>query len=224
MTEIRAPIRESRAPGAGGGRLLTGNRKRILQALYLYPASSVSKISRVVGLTPNTVKWHLSALKRAEFITEDRVDNKSVFYPCNYLEPSETLLLTVLNDDNSNMIFRKVFEKPGMTQKEIKSSLDLTQNTTGYFLRKLTHIGAVIEVQNGKFKHYYPSEKVLKRLEERKMRCGEYASYLISKLKSAGVETAELNVSEHSFSFKILHRRSEEYVEFQSNPFSRIIG
>lgn len=205
-------------------KILSGNRKRILQTLYVLPASSVSRISREVGLTPNTVKWHLNALKRAEFINEDRVDNKAVFYPCNYLDQSEILLLTVLSDESSSRIFREVYDNPGLTQKEIKNALGLTQNTTGYFLRKLTHIGAIDEVQNGKFKHYYPSKNVIKRFEERKSRSRELANTLILRLKSSGIEITDIVVTDISFNFRVQQRHGTELVEFQSNPFMHLLS
>jgi DNA-binding transcriptional ArsR family regulator len=205
-------------------KIFSGNRRRILQTLYILPASSVSRISREVGLTPNTVKWHLNALKKAEFISEDRVDNKAVFYPCNYLDRSEILLLTVLSDESSSRIFREVYEKPGLTQKEIKNALGLTQNTTGYFLRKLTHIGAIDEIQNGKFKHYYPSKNVIKRFEERKARSQELAYMLIQRLKSSGIEVTDVVVNDLSFNFKVQQRHGAEPVEFQSNPFMHLLS
>jgi DNA-binding MarR family transcriptional regulator len=203
---------------------LTGNRRRILQTLYSFPASSVSRISREVKLTPNTVKWHLNALKKGEFINEERVDNKSVFFPCNFLDQSELQILTILNDESSSMIFKNVFDNPGTTQKEIRDVLDLTQNTTGYFLRKLAHTGAIEEKHDGKFKHYYPSKEIVKRLEERRKKSNEYAHSLVYRLISNGVEIDELRVSEDSFSFKFRNRRIEESIEFDSNPFRNVIA
>ncbi len=203
---------------------LTGNRRRILQTLYRFPASSVSRISREVKLTPNTVKWHLNALKKFEFINEERVDNRTVFFPSNFLDPSELQILTILNDESSGLIFKTVFDHPGATQKDIREMLDLTQNTTGYFLRKLTHTGAVEERQDGKFKHYYPSGEIMKRLEERQKKSGEYAHSFVHRLASDGVEVTELSVLQYSFSFKFRHRRGEESVVFDSNPFRNIIA
>ncbi|MBX8635004.1 MAG: winged helix-turn-helix transcriptional regulator [Thermoplasmata archaeon] len=203
---------------------LTGNRRKILQLLYSFPASSVSRISREVKLTPNTVKWHLNALKKWEFINEERVDNRSVFFPCNFLDQSELQILTILNDESSSLIFRNVFYHPGTTQKEIREMLELTQNTAGYFLRKLTHMGAVEEKQDGKFKHYYPSREIMKRLEERRKKSGDYAHSLVQRLASDGVEVTELKILSDSFSFTFRHRKGEETIVFDSNPFRNVIA
>ncbi len=203
---------------------LTGNRRRILQTLYRFPASSVSRISREVRLTPNTVKWHLNALKKWEFINEERVDNRSVFFPCNFLDQSELQILTILNDESSSVIFKNVYDHPGTTQKEIREMLDLTQNTAGYFLRKLAHTGAIEERQDGKFKHYYPSREIMKRLEDRQRKSSDYAHSLVHRLASDGIEVTELRIFGDSFSFKFRHRKGEENIMFDSNPFRNVIS
>ncbi len=201
------------------GKWITGNRREILETLYNYPASSVSKISREVDLTPNTVKWHLAALKRFEYVSEDRVDNRSIFYPLNFVDSAEVHMLAVLNDETCGEIFSHVFNQPGRTQKELKESMKLTQNTAGYFLRKLTHIGVLEEIQNGKFKYYYPSKLVSEKLNERNSRSTEYTNYLFSKLHSDGMETTEFKMSGDRVSFKIRYRKGEETMSFTVNPF-----
>lgn len=206
------------------GRAISGNRREILETLYNYPASSVSKVSREVRLTPNTVKWHLAALKRDEYINEDRVDNRSIFYPLNFVDSTEVHMLAILNDDTCGQIFGHVYSNPGRTQKELKEGLRLTQNTAGYFLRKLTHIGVLEEEQNGKFKYYYPSRLVLRKIEERKGRSADYTSYLFSKLRSEGMEMSDTRLNGEKLSFRIKYRRSEEVMAFSVNPFLSLMN
>jgi len=208
----------------GRSRLITGNRKEILQALYRYPASNISKISRTVKLTPNTVKWHINALKRNEYIVEDRIENRSIFYPSNFLDPTEVQLLTILNDETCGRIFSHVFTNPGRTQKQIKQDLGLTQNTAGYFLRKLTHIGAIEEIHRGKFKYYYPSKLFVTKFEERDRKSMEYVNFLISRFKADGLEVADLAAEGETLKFKIKLKKSEEEIIIQINPFHSLIS
>ncbi len=212
-----------RTPATERGRSISGNRREILETLYNYPASSVSKISREVELTPNTVKWHLASLKRNEYVSEDRVDNRSIFYPLNFVDNAEVHMLAVLNDDTCGEIFSQVYSSPGGTQKELKEKLGLTQNTAGYFLRKLTHIGVLEEVQNGKFKYYYPSKLIIRKVEDRQSRSAEYTTYLLSKLKSDGMETSEFRISGGRVTFKIKYRKGEETMGFGMNPFTSLL-
>ena len=205
------------------GRAISGNRREILETLYNYPASSVSKVSRAVELTPNTVKWHLAALKRNEYISEERVDNKSIFYPLNFVDSTEVHMLAVLNDEVCGQIFTQVYSNPGRTQKELKEVLRLTQNTAGYFLRKLTHIGALEEQQNGKFKLYFPSRLVLRKIEERKGKSTEYTNHLFSRLRSDGMEMSDAVVDGEKLSFTIRYRKNEEIMSFSVNPFMSLV-
>lgn len=208
-----------RTPSTERGKAISGNRKEILETLYNYPASSVSKVSREVDLTPNTVKWHLAALKRNEYINEDRVDNRSIFYPLNFVDSAEVHMLAVLNDQTCGQIFSHVYTSPGRTQKELKEDLSLTQNTAGYFLRKLTHIGVLEEVQNGKFKYYYPSKLLLRKIEERRGRAMEYTNYLFSRLRADGMEMSDAKVTGETLTFRLRYRKNEEIMSFTINPF-----
>ncbi len=213
-----------RTPSTGRGRAISGNRREILETLYNYPASSISKISREVRLTPNTVKWHLAALKRNEYVNEERIDNRSIFYPLNFVDSVEIHMLAVLNDETCGAIFARVHSTPGRTQKELKEELGLTQNTAGYFLRKLTHIGALEEQQNGKFKYYFPSKLMARKLEDRRGRSMEYTGYLFSKLRSDGMEARDVEVEGSVVSFKIRYRKMEETMTFALNPFLCLLG
>lgn len=213
-----------RTPSSERGKAISGNRREILETLYNYPASSVSKVSREVDLTPNTVKWHLAALKRNEYINEDRVDNRSIFYPLNFVDSAEVHMLAILNDDTCSDIFSHVYRQPGKTQKELKTELGLTQNTAGYFLRKLTHIGVLEEKQNGKFKFYYPSKLVQKKIEDRMGKSMEYTSYLFSRLRSDGMEAGDAKLSGDVIAFKIRYRKNEETMSFRVNPFLSLVA
>jgi|GEM_PF-4633969 DNA-binding MarR family transcriptional regulator len=209
--------------GNARGRNLAGNRKEILSVLFRYPASSVSRLAREMKLTPNTVKWHLAALLRREFINEERFDNRSVYYPVNFVDRQEIQMLSVLNDEEAGSIFCYVFNNAGKSQKEIKEALKLTQNTAGYFLRKLAHAGLLEEKQDGKFKFYYPSENFMRKFYERSRRNSEVISHFISKLRSEGYEVNETYTDDGFCILNFRYRRLEEKMLISLNPFRNIV-
>lgn len=204
------------------GMHIAGNRKDVLNIIFNYPASSVSRIAREMRLTPNTIKWHLSALLRMEYICEERVDNRAIYYPVNFIGKQEAQMLAVLNDEEAGAVFSHVFRNPGKSQKEIREALSMTQNTAGYFLRKLTHVEILTETQNGKFKYYSPSPLFMSVYMERGRKNSDILAHLVSKLRASGY-FVEMYAEDGICTVAYTYKRETERMHIRLNPFDSII-
>ncbi|MEM3851529.1 MAG: winged helix-turn-helix transcriptional regulator [Methanomassiliicoccales archaeon] len=216
-------IRHSNS-GNSRSKMLSGNRKEVLSVIFNYPASSISRIAREVKLTPNTVKWHLSSLLRNEFINEERVENRAIYYPVDFVDRQEIAMLSLLNFEDAGKIFTYVFHNPGRSQKEIREALNLTQNTAGYFLRKLVHSGLLEERQDGKFKHYAPSPLFMQKTEERNRRKNDVLGRFVQKMRNEGYEIMEQRADGNYIIFRFRLRRTEETIKICMNPFDNLLG
>ncbi|MFO7619276.1 MAG: helix-turn-helix domain-containing protein [Thermoplasmata archaeon] len=57
------------------------HRRDIFSLLTMTPCVSVLKIASDLGLSGNTVRWHLDALSAAGYVVKHPVDGQSVFFP-----------------------------------------------------------------------------------------------------------------------------------------------
>ncbi|MDI6887987.1 MAG: DUF2330 domain-containing protein, partial [Candidatus Thermoplasmatota archaeon] len=130
-------------------------RGRIHGFIEANPGAHFNLIKRTLGLNNGTLSYHLRVLEKSGLIKHSNDGFKERFYPIYaeipivpYLSSTEEAILEVIK------------ATPGITQKELKSKLNLSQPLLSYYTTKLAELELLEQVREGKEIKYYLKEKV----------------------------------------------------------------
>jgi predicted transcriptional regulator len=121
-------------------------RGKIYGYILANPGEHYNAIRQVLGLTNGSLAHHLRTLEREGFIKSKRFGIYRRFYPMNMQIPTERFEINEIQ----TTILGIIKQKPGISQKEIASDVNLTPPTINYHIGILNHEGLVHVARNGR--------------------------------------------------------------------------
>ncbi|MEW6069638.1 MAG: VWA domain-containing protein, partial [Candidatus Thermoplasmatota archaeon] len=129
-------------------------RGRIHGFIEANPGAHFNLIKRALGLNNGTLSYHLYVLEKNSLIKHSNDGFKERFYPIYAKIPKVPYL-----SKTEESILDEIKAMPGITQKELKLKLNLSQPLLSYYTTKLTELELLEAVREGKEIKYYLKEK-----------------------------------------------------------------
>lgn len=163
--------------------LMNPQRLRIFQYIYNFPCSHLRAISKALGLSTQTVRWHIKKLGDAELITETSHGKKKLYHPLkNIITPLECKVLALLNDDGKRRIYIYIKNNPNKTQKELCAALNTYQQLLSNNLMFLEKYGLITAGKKAKKKAYTSTDRINELFTDFDLRKAAFKKALIKAL------------------------------------------
>ncbi len=204
--------------------LMNVTRQKIFEELFLCPCIYLAALCADLSLKQPSAVWHLNKLASRGFIEESVQGDRHVFYPVGMVEKDDIAVLAILNVADARALYRAVAESPGMSRKELASSLGMGYNTATLYLAKLADLGMIDIVRDGKHARYFPTVLVSTRegaLRNRMKGCRER---IMKLLTSDGVQPRIVRRTEGELVLRIVSGSEEGFLHLHTKPFATLIA
>jgi DNA-binding transcriptional ArsR family regulator len=129
-------------PREGGTSLLMNpRRQRVFEYVWNYPCSHLRRISRELGIPPQSLRWHLLRLRESGLLASAEAKGKTVYYAPWAIRAEDVTLFATLSNGAHGKIVRFVAERKETTQSEIFRGLKTYQQAVLPPLGELTRLG-----------------------------------------------------------------------------------
>ena len=143
------------------------NRQKIYDAVRVNPAISFSELSRVTGVKPGTLKYHLALLM---------LKRKIVSFECkgtvNYFENSDNYtileknIFRQLRNATTRRILRVLIASPDVSRKDIVETIGITGPSVTWHTNQLSRYGIISITKNGRNVHYELTDEAIRFLKK----------------------------------------------------------
>lgn len=126
---------------------LNENRNSVLRYVAERPGSTMSEISRSIGMNLGTVRYHLLILSINHRIVGQRTDGKSIRYFTNAgsYDAGEQSVISLMRRDHMRKVLELLNEKPGLSNRELSKALNMQESAASRYMRELMEKGVVIK-------------------------------------------------------------------------------
>ena len=214
-------LEKEKAPDA---LLMNETRQKILQFLCKHPCVHLSGIAKDLDLSFNASKWHLNKMVANKMLMTRKIGNKLVYFPTDMIETDDIELLAIANNERNRPIIKLVNRTPGITQKEICDATKRKQQTIVADIILLEDKGLIRSKKDGKYRRYYPTDILLKRVKATRKRSNQFRQHLLNSLINDGVEPVILRSTDKKIYIQILSGKERSNLIITINPFEEIIS
>jgi DNA-binding MarR family transcriptional regulator len=216
-------IEESWEVHTGKSLLMNSKRQQIFRYLCEYPCSTLSTVSRDLKLTPPATTWHLKLLVNRKLLSENRLQNKKIFYPPEMIDASTISVLFLLADPKINEIFTRILDTPGITQKELSVELNFSHQSINVFTGRLEKENLISMVRDGKFTRYYPTQRLNELELAQRKKLKEFRKWVIKAFKFDGVNPKLIRATDRQLILQITSGQSLKTMNLSVNPFRTLL-
>jgi predicted ArsR family transcriptional regulator len=202
--------------------LMNETRQKILEYLCRYPCIHLSGIAKDLNLSFNASKWHLNKLVENGILNTKKFGNKLIYFPTDMIEIDDIDLLALANNERNRPILKLINRVPGITQKEICKTVDRKQQTLVADILNLEHIGLIVSKKDGKYRRYYPTDKIKIRSKANRKRSNQFRQHLLNSMIKDGVEPVILRTTDKKIYVQILSGKDKSNLIINTNPFEEL--
>jgi predicted transcriptional regulator len=203
---------------------MNNNRRTIFEYLCHKPASSVSAISKVTGLSIHSVNWHLRRLIQSDYIHKISSGKKTVYFPVNLIQIDDISIFEILNNKKAKDILLIITDKNGISQSEICKVLGLKHQAVIWYTKKLKKLGLITSLEDGKFRRYYPTELLHKKKDENTKRVKLFKNQIINRLQGEMLTPTILRSTDDKLVIRISKGKNKVLLTIHTNPFVTVLS
>ncbi|MFX1453089.1 MAG: winged helix-turn-helix transcriptional regulator, partial [Promethearchaeota archaeon] len=122
-------------------------RKNILDFINENPGSHLRELRDKLNLNPKVANWHLKVLENFGMVYRKQYLKYRTYFPSNFKKGVEEPLLALKNE-NSLLIFKKIFNLPNLDLDKLKGIVDLEPKMIKYHLERLISSGIIKKEKN----------------------------------------------------------------------------
>lgn len=130
-----------------------GTPDRLLRFIQENPGCHLRQLKKELGLAMGTVQYQLDRLEKAGRISSTRRGLYRYYFPAGVLD-DEKGILQVLSQETAREILMFIIERADSTQTDIASKIGISSPSVSWHIKRLTDLGLITEVKEGKFKRY----------------------------------------------------------------------
>lgn len=202
--------------------LFNSTRQKILKHLCEYPCDNLTQIAKKVNISLPTAKFHLDKLVNSGFIVARRNGKKQVFYLVDMIDDDIVEILSVLNEEMINTIYKKVSDMPGISQSEICENLEISHQGISRYIKRMLSLGLIREFRTGRHVRYFETD-LLSHLEKmNKKRLRGFKKMILQTLKKEGLKPELVRSTEKELVVTIKLGREVSTLKLYTRPFTSI--
>ncbi len=166
--------------------LLNESRCAIYEFLCYHPCSSVTSIAKGLKVSESSVRWHLDKLV-AEGYVSLREDGNLIYFPKHMIKTEHIDIFKLLALERADAILSSIRANEGLSQSELCKELDLNNRTVMKYLFDLEFLGLIRQTKDGKYKRYYPTDRMVDLKNDYRKNAGSFKEYILKKAKQEGM-------------------------------------
>jgi predicted transcriptional regulator len=203
---------------------MNANRRTIFEYLCRNPASSVSAISKVIGLSIHSVNWHLRRLIESDYVHKISSGKITVYFPVNLINIDDIPIFEILNTKKAKDILLIITDKIGISQSEICKALGLKHQAVIWYTKKLKKLGLITSLEDGKFRRYYPTELLHEKRDENSKRVKLFKNQIINRLQGEKLKPTIIRSTDDKLVIRISQGKSRVVLTLHTNPFVTVLS
>lgn len=134
-------------------------RSELLANVNQTPGLTLSRLRHRLGCSWGTIQYHMGLLEEAGIVRAANEGRRKRVFPGD-MESEQFKLLAVLERGRMWELGMRVARSPGAIQKDLTDELDMSRKTFRSYMDRLTSMGLVDEVPDGRFRNYFPTDSL----------------------------------------------------------------
>jgi len=199
------------------------NRREIFSYLCFHPCSHVSLIATAMKMSIHTASWHVRRLEDEGYITRVRVGKKSVFYPTTMIDSEDIEIFEILNNEKAKAIYIAILDMKGINQHEICKRLGLRHQAVIWYTRKFEAMGLIRSVEDGKYRRYYATNLLKKKMDASNSRIKIFRKDLLERFGREMLSPEVLRSTNDKLVVKISGGKEKAVLTLHTNPYMTIL-
>lgn len=195
-------------------------RQKIFEYLCERPCSHLRQIARDLNIAVPTAEWHLKKFIENDILRVVMMENKHIYYPSNMIDSEDVKIIWNLNNEKSKLIYKTIFNAPGITQKKICEELNLYQQATSFYTAQLEEAGLINSQKEGRYKRYTITKHPKEILRSNQQRRKYFRESVLKILKEEGLSPKVLRVKDWEIRIQINNHGRTSILKINSNPLS----
>jgi DNA-binding transcriptional ArsR family regulator len=187
LKEALTPGGEREQPSRAGISSMALNEVKVLSYLSFHPCSIKSQLVSALSISMASVDWHVRKLGKCDLISQKQGVGRQVYSPVGMLRDDEIRIFSMLASEFSRSLFAELSRNEGISQEELATSLDVSRQSLGRWLKELQEIGALHSVKDGRRVRYYPSDLIPKGADAYFSRRKAFLDGTIARLTAQGM-------------------------------------
>jgi predicted transcriptional regulator len=202
--------------------LFNPTRQKILQHLCAHPCDNLTQISKKMGISLPTTKFHLDKLIASGYIVSRPIGKKQIFFIIDMIDDEIIEILAALNEEMVNKIYSQINEFPGISQKELCEILDISHQGISRYLKKLLEFNLIRELKEGRYTRYFATD-LLQNLERKnKKRLRGFKKLILQTLKKEGLKPELIRSTEKELVVTIKLGKDVSTLKLYARPFTSV--
>jgi predicted transcriptional regulator len=203
---------------------MNASRRRIFEYLCRNPASSVSAISKVTGISIHSVNWHLRRLIESDYVHKTSRGKKTVYYPLNLIHTHDIPIFEILNIKKAKDILLIITDKNGISQSEICKILGLKHQAVIWYTKKLIKLGLITSLEDGKFRRYYPTELLREKKDDNAKRVKLFKNQIMNRIQGKLLTSTIIRSTDDKLVIRISQGKNKVVLTIHTNPYVTILS
>jgi predicted transcriptional regulator len=142
------------------------NRTSVYDSIKNNPGQTLTEVSEDSKVNRGTLRYHLSMLLRGNKIVMLKKGKSFYLFPkISYGVDGNDIWLYLKNDTEKRILY-SIMDKPGLTNTELSSMLDLYKSNAHRFLNKYAKAGIIEFKEDGKNKRCYLTSEAYETLKK----------------------------------------------------------
>ena len=204
--------------------LFNSTRQAILKHLCAHPCDNLTQIAKRTKISLPTAKFHLDKLIENGYVVVKRNGKKQVYYLADMVDESIVEILSVLNEEMINVIYRKINEMPGISQKELCEMIDISHQGISRYIKKLILLGLIREFKTGRHVRYFVTDLLTELEKANKKRLRGFEKLILQTLKKEGLKPELVRSTEKELVVQIKLGRDISTLKLYARPFTSIFN
>lgn len=198
--------------------LMNPTRQRVFQFLCDRPCSHLRLVARSLHISTPTADWHLKRLVRSDFVGQQVVGKKKVYYPKDLIAPDDIITLSLLNEDLPRRIIAELKETPGLSQKALKERIG--RGAMSRCLGQMQVAGIIDGVISGRFTHHFIHKALLSRDKDYSRRMKQFRKALLKRLEKDGLSPRIVTARENLVEIEVQSGAEKGRLTIRTRPFA----
>ncbi len=203
---------------------MNNDRRKIFEYICKKPCSHLRQISREIGSSPPSTKWHLKRIEERGFIYSTNIGGHLIYYPRKLIPKEAVKFFYFLSREKTGPLLKGIILNPGISQRELAELLGRNPQSVNKLLAKIKDEDLVYYIKDGRQKKNFISKRTLERVGKTpRLVKRTFVTWLVEELTKDGVRPEIMENKDARVRIKIFD--GEKYVSFTiiTKPLSHML-
>ena len=199
-----------------GPSLANARRRQVFRYLCARPCARVGEMSRVLRLSPATVRWH----------ERDLLENGYVEFqgprpfPRGLIDPGDADLFSLIASPGRSAVLKVCYADPGISLLDLASAIALSRQSASKIASELSDVGLVNLVEDGRFRRHYPTDALVRKRAANRPRAQAFADAFLRRLAHDGLSPELLRADDSAFVVRFGSNAKRVVLDVPVDPYA----